>query len=497
MSSEDELKAGASVEHPKFGLGKVEAVLEDTAIVRFESQLERCLLSELSKRAVVEDRLIAGKSDSLTRVINRMQAETIISANDAWGVFSPSRIALYPHQLWVCNKVGRSWPMRWLVADDVGLGKTVEAGLILWPLITRNRVNRILILSPASIVRQWCSRLLRMFDIRMTDYRSESDGTRDNYWKRHDRVVASFHTLREDRNGRWKRIHEADKWDLVIVDEAHHLNSDEEGGKTKIFRLVESLQNAGKIDSLIFFTGTPHRGKNYAFYALMKLLRPDLFDPEKPSGEQIPNLRKAVIRNNKQTVTDLSGKELFKRPETYSVHYSYSDEEQHFYDQLSEFIAGGKAYAKTLSLKAGSAVGLILATMQKLAASSVAAVTSAMKKRRQALIEGQDEVEQTLGAALNDEVLLEDGEENLSEKLIRQMIKVLEDEGKHLDYLIGLASMVKEETKIQKIIEMVQKEYPDQSVLFFTEYKVTQALLYGKLTEIAGKKQDGFINGDD
>ena len=77
-------------------------------------------------------------------MIVKCQAAAILSVNDSWGVFSRSRISLLPHQLWVCHRVLRRWPIRYLVADDVGLGKTIEAGLILWPLISKGHQQKVL-----------------------------------------------------------------------------------------------------------------------------------------------------------------------------------------------------------------------------------------------------------------------------------------------------------------------------------------------------------------
>ena len=160
----------------------------------------------------------------------RAQALAITSVNDQWGVFSRSRIQLLPHQLWVCHKVTRQWPFRWLVADDVGLGKTIECGLVLMPLIASGRVRRLLILAPAKLVPQWQSRLKDMFDIRVVRYAAEVDTPRGDFWATASMVVASLHTLRDDRREARRRLIDADPWDLVVVDEAHHLNSEERTG---------------------------------------------------------------------------------------------------------------------------------------------------------------------------------------------------------------------------------------------------------------------------
>jgi hypothetical protein len=123
----------------------------------------------------------------------RAQALAITSVNDQWGVFSRSRVQLLPHQLWVCRKVNQQWPFRWLVADDVGLGKTIECGLVLMPLIASGRIRRLLVLAPAKLVPQWQYRLKDMFDIRLQRYAAEADTQRGDFWATASMVVASFH----------------------------------------------------------------------------------------------------------------------------------------------------------------------------------------------------------------------------------------------------------------------------------------------------------------
>jgi hypothetical protein len=163
--------------------------------------------------------------DDSRAVLCRAQALAIASVNDQWGVFSRSRVQLLPHQLWVCRQVTRAWPIRWLVADDVGLGKTIEAGLILEPLIASGRVRRVLVLAPARLVPQWRARMKTMFDIRLQEFTADSDRGRISFWETAHQVVASFHTLRMEKPR--KRLLQAEPWDLVIMDEAHHFQAQE------------------------------------------------------------------------------------------------------------------------------------------------------------------------------------------------------------------------------------------------------------------------------
>ena len=277
------LTAGSQVRHQRFGIGEVQLVRDTTALVRFESGFEERPITELEPVKGALEAISEGKFDNLREVIARCQALAIRSINDSWGVFSTSRINLLPHQLWVCHKILRKWPVQKLIADDVGLGKTVEAGLILWPLIAKKRVRRLLVLTPASLVSQWQERLRLMFDLRLAIYSPDIDTERSDYWNTQDYVVASLPTLRKDVNGRHERMLNADDWDLLIVDEAHHLNAQEDTGATLGYRFIQNLIEHDKFKSRLFFTATPHRGKDYGFFALLQLLRPGLIRSKEKS----------------------------------------------------------------------------------------------------------------------------------------------------------------------------------------------------------------------
>lgn len=483
--------------HGKFGQGVVEFSKDDTVIVRFVEGLEECSLASLEKLVTLGSSISKGEFHPPAQVITRAQAACIQSANDAWGVFSRSRINLLPHQLWVCNQVLKQWPARYMVADDVGLGKTIEAGLMLWPLLSKGLVKRVLILCPASLVEQWQFRLRDMFDIRLTRYSTEADTPKADFWNTHSQVVASLPTLRADNKGRHQRMLEAEPWDLLIVDEAHHLNTEEKSEPTQGFQLVESLLETEQVESCIFFTGTPHRGKSWGFWALMNLLRPDLFDPKKSDEEQIVHLREALIRNNKSLVTDMQGNKLFKPVNVYPEVYCYSPEEAHFYKLLSGFITGGKAYATSLSSKRGAQVMLVLIAMQKLASSSVAAIGKTLRQRLMRLRASTANMHSGIQGSIDGADILLDGEEKLEVELAKSMMEIMEHEMPYLEDLVEAADQVPEDTKILRILEVLEERFKDRSVLFFTEYKTTQAALMSALMKKYGEDCVTFINGDE
>jgi SNF2 family DNA or RNA helicase len=500
MTEARPLAAGVPVHHPRHGNGRVVVDMGATTVVRFGGTVEQVLASEIAEIPSLYSALRTGADADPIDAVIRAQALAIRSVNDQWGVFSRSRVQLLPHQLWVCRKVTQEWPFRWLVADDVGLGKTIECGLVLMPLIASGRVRRVLILAPAKLVPQWQFRLKDMFDIRLQRYVTEADTERGDFWATASMVAASFHTLRDDRRGARQRLLNADPWDLVIVDEAHHLSVDERAGETLAYSLVSDLQERGKINSLLFFTGTPHRGKDYGFFGLMHLVRPDLFDPERDPLEQLSQLSKVMIRNNKATVTDLQGQKLFKAVNVFSREYQYSDDETQFYRTLSEFVIDGRAYAATLDGRAQTARMLVLITLQKLAASSIAAIRNALRKRRVMLADLVNRSNETGSVSLPDDEQATFDDLSEAEEALPSSAAVLlmEDEIQRLDELIALAESITQETKIERLLQMIGEEFsPDEPILLFTEYKATQALIVNALHRRFGFGLATFINGDE
>lgn len=497
-----QFKRGDQVFSQQYGMGHVRADEGETVIVRFEHGIEECEKETLRQVFTPLQAIDLPQWHAPIEVITRAQAEAIQSTNDTWGVFSQSRIQLLPHQLWVCRRVLESWPTRWLVADDVGLGKTIEAGLILSPLLSQKTIRRFLVICPASLVDQWIMRLRTMFDIRLAKYTVDADGPRVDFWGTHNQVAVSLQTLRDDRDGRHKRLFEGDPWDLLIVDEAHHLNADEKGGATLGYQLVEKLTERNLVRSVVFFTGTPHRGKNYGFLALMKLLRPDLFDPEKPLQVQLARLRQAMIRNNKHNVTDLQGNRLFQQPVVRGATYRYSQAEADFYRMLTEFIVEGRLYATSLDATQGKAVMLVLISMQKLASSSVAAIRRSLTDRLGRIVAGEAKIQELQKQVAEYSELEEQtaGDElgTLEEKMpgVAAALRLMEGEESRLRTLIAAAERVQNETKVDEILRVVEGDFRGEQVLFFTEYTATQSLLMSALMRRYGDACVTFINGN-
>lgn len=495
-----ELRPGLLVRHGEFGRGTVRYVDADTAGVRFDSVIHEVRVGELTVLHDPADKIAGGRWDDFDRTLARAQGELIRSVHGSWGVFAPSKIQLLPHQLWVCKRVIERWPSSWLIADDVGLGKTIEAGLVLGPLLASGDAKRALILSPASLVPQWADRMFEMFDLRFQEFNRETARS-DGFWRGDvSQIVASLQTLRADHTPRAKKQQEAfldsPAWDIVIVDEAHHLNAREDG-RTLGYRLLNEMRERDKIRSLVLFTATPHRGKDYGFWSLMRLVDPRQFDPRLASEAQLPKLRSYMIRNSKETVTSLDGVRLFQRPEVQADTYGYQPEEEAFYRRMTEFIAEGRAYARTLDEHSERTATLVLFALQKLASSSVAAVRRALARRKTKLQEGDQKRSRTRTDDVSEPETLDEAAEIEEQRPVEDTQSLLaRDEIAALDELLRLATEVTSESKIERILRFVREEAPDRSVLFFTEYKATQSLLLSALAHEYGDEAVSFINGD-
>ena len=488
------------VSHPVHGAGRVVADAGATVVARFGDVIHAVLKTELALAQSLERAIAAGEVDNSTDTLLRATAMAIRSVNDQWGVFSRSRVQLLPHQLWVCHRVNRTWPFRWLVADDVGLGKTIEAGLVLMPLIASGRIRRLLILAPAKLVPQWQKRLREMFDIRLQPYARQIDTAQLDFWGTASMVVASVHTLRaeiaDEKRAKGSRFLDAEPWDAVVVDEAHHLNADERMGETLSFQLVKEMERRGKVNSLLLFTGTPHRGKDFGFLSLLSLLRED-FVPDGDVDAQLALLPEVMIRNNKASATDLRGNKLFTPVTVESREYAFSEQERDFYDTLSRFIIEGRTYASSLSGRAQTARMLVLITLQKLAASSIAAIRNALVKRRDKLVIATEDVRNSAASKTEADDL--DSQAELEEGLPTEiLVQLMEGEIERLSELVDLAEPIVHEEKITRLVNLIEGELPpNEPVLLFTEYKATQALVVDALHARFGHGSCAFINGDE
>lgn len=239
--------------------------------------LNEAELDDTQAISSADERLVSGRIDRADRFDLRLEAllrRADARRSPAWGLES-ARIDLIPHQLRVAEMAASRSPLRILLADEVGLGKTIEAGMILARLLANGRVGRVLVLLPESLVYQWFVELLRRFNLQFSLFDEErcesietSDPTR-NPFQDEQLVMASIGFL----SGSEKRASQviAAGWDLVIVDEAHHLAWSVESASPQ-YTLVETL--ASTTPGLILLTATPEQLGRSGHFARLRLLDP-------------------------------------------------------------------------------------------------------------------------------------------------------------------------------------------------------------------------------
>ncbi len=296
-----------------------------------------------------------------------------------------AKIDLLPHQVVLTHRVATASPRRFLIADEVGLGKTVETALILRELASRGELKRALMVVPAGLVNNWHRELNEVFNLDFEVFGREGDVSdrRSNAFARHDRLIASIDTLK--RPTRIKRLLDAPMWDLVVFDEAHHLTAYRSGGKvkkTENYKLGEALRDHAR--DLLLLSATPHQGDHFRFFKLIQLLDPTLFQDPHEMIEQRHRLNPVVFRRTKADACRADGSTLFARRWVHTEAFVMSDLERHFYLALNEYLRDGFALAKQQGGK-GRALGFVMTIFQKIAASSFAAVHRTLRRRLIAL----------------------------------------------------------------------------------------------------------------
>ena len=386
--SSDLLTPGQRVRHRELGEGVVVAGESEGFLRVFFSTGERrvpaaSLVSIRSRTDEIIENARGGEQRA-RRAWLAWQAHRLPLTESAAGLIA-AKIDLLPHQVVLTHRVATSSPRRFLVADEVGLGKTIETALILRELAGRGEMKRALMVVPAGLVNNWHRELNEVFHLNFEVFGSEGDVTdrKSNAFVRHDLLIASIDTLKQPR--RLKKLEESPQWDLIVFDEAHHLTAWRSAGKvkkTQNFKLAELLRQKSR--DLLLLSATPHQGDHFRFWMLVKLLDPALFESEKEMVEKRFRLNNVVFRRTKADACRPDGAPLFARRWVHTESFLMRPDEKAFYEKLTEYLAEGFALARRQGKK-GVALGFIMTIFQKISASSFAAVQRTLRRRLIAL----------------------------------------------------------------------------------------------------------------
>ncbi|MCF5853133.1 MULTISPECIES: RNA polymerase-associated protein RapA [Aeromonas] len=240
--------------------------------------LKEVFLNNFIKFNKPQDRLFAGQIDRMSRFTLRYEAlvnQHKRRRNPTRGL-AGGRVSLIPHQLYIAHEVGHRYAPRVLLADEVGLGKTIEAGMIIHQQLLSGRAHRVLILLPETLQHQWLVEMLRRFNLHFSLFDEErcieAFADAENPFETEQLVICSLDFLRKKRR-RFEQVLEAE-WDLLVVDEAHHLEWSEEA-PSRAYEMVEAL--AEQVPGVLLLTATPDQLGHQSHFARLRLLDPERF----------------------------------------------------------------------------------------------------------------------------------------------------------------------------------------------------------------------------
>jgi SNF2 family DNA or RNA helicase len=381
-------KPGERVRHADFGEGVVIAASVDGFIKVFFPSGERQvpiagLTSALSRSETVVLNTKGGKDRALKALLC-YQAHAL-PLMDNVSALTSAKIDLLPHQVVLTHRVATASPRRFLIADEVGLGKTIEAALLVRELVSRGELKRALMVVPAGLVNNWHRELNEVFHLNFEVFGSEGDVTdrKSNAFEKHNMLIASIDTLKV--RSRMARLKAAPPWDLVVFDEAHHLTAYRQNGKlvkTQNFKLAEMLKEYTR--DLVLLSATPHQGDHFRFWMLVQMLDPTLFNSPAEMVEHRHRLNAVIFRRTKADACRPDGSTLFARRQVHTEAFKMSAPERLFYEALVTYLQDGFALAKRQG-KRGQGLAFVMTIFQKIAASSFAAVQRTLRRRLIAL----------------------------------------------------------------------------------------------------------------
>ena len=430
-----------------------------------------------------------------------------------------SSVIPLPHQIRALSRAIANDRVRYLLADEVGLGKTIEAGLIMRELKLRGLVKRTLVIAPKGLVSQWVAEMRAHFnehfqlvlpdDIKtlnrisaVASPESRVSGHDDsqlvtrNPWTLFSQVIVPMDSVKPlDKRRGWSAAqvseHNRERfedlisagWDLVIVDEAHRL-----GGSTDQvarFKLGQGLSEAAPY--FLMLSATPHQGKTDAFHRLVSLIDAQEFpDISSVTRERV---QPHVIRTEKRRAIDADGKPLFKPRRTQLGPVSWEERhrsQQLLYEAVTEYVREG--YNQAMREKR-SYIGFLMILMQRLVVSSTSAIRTTLERRLEALAAPQEQL--TLFPLTSEEEWADlDGQEQI-DVLLRTRLKALKNERAEVKLLLEAAARCEQigpDAKAEALLDWLyrlqsEESDPELKALVFTEFVPTQEMLRRFLTE--------------
>lgn len=422
-----------------------------------------------------------------------------------------SSVEPLPHQISaVYQEMLPKLPLRFVLADDPGAGKTIMTGLFIKELIARGDLKRCLIVSPGSLVEQWQDELYSKFHIRfeiLTNDRMESAVT-GNVFNEVNLCICRLDKLA--RNEELQEKLKVSEWDLIVCDEAHKMSATLWGGEvkyTKRFQLGRLLSNIAK--NFLLLTATPHNGKEEDFHLFLSLVDADRFEGSHGKTQQSIDVSDVMRRLVKEELLKFDGRPLFPERIAYTVNYALSPQEAQLYHEVTEYVQEEFNRADNLNSERKTTVGFALTILQRRLASSPEAIYQSLRRRRERLEHRLAEEKLGKRAAdyeadvsdFDDDDLPADEQEAMAEKVVDRAsasatISELEAEIRTLKRLEQMASSVRASgidrkwDELSRLLQdkeaMFSESGEREKLIIFTEHKDTLNYLAGKIRSLLG-----------
>lgn len=425
-----------------------------------------------------------------------------------------SNVKPLPHQITaVYESMLPKQPLRFVLADDPGSGKTIMAGLYIRELIMRADARRVLIVAPGSLVEQWRDELFEKFGLEFKVFSKdlETSSPSGNAFNDYDQQI-----VRLDQMARNEELQEklcAEPWDLVIFDEAHKLSAHFYGQKlekTGRYKFAERI--GAHTRHLLLMTATPHNGKEEDFQLFLGLLDSDRFYGKFRDGVHKVDTSDLIRRMVKEELVKFDGTPLFPQRRAYTVNYKLSDIEVELYEAVTFYVTTEMGKADQLDGKRRGSVGFALTALQRRVASSPEAIFQSLNNRRdrlekrlresrlsergrQLLVPVLDEIPE------DDDDLNASEQEELEEELVdqataAQTVEELEDEIRILADLVEIAQEVVlsgNDRKWDELSKILQNDARTRDadgqmrkLIIFTEHRATLSYLEKQITGVLG-----------
>jgi len=442
-----------------------------------------------------------------------------------------SKIIPLPHQLTaVYEAMLPRQPLKFLLADDPGAGKTIMAGLLMKELMVRGDLKRCLICCPGSLAEQWQDEMDQKFNLpfELVSRTSIEDDRTGNPFATHDLVIGRMDMMSRDET-LLAKIRQTPDWDLIVCDEAHKMScpwSGNEPKPTKRFRLGKELSK--KTRHLLLMTATPHNGKDEDFQSFLQIIDPERFEG-RPRDDEKVDAKDIMRRLVKEEMVRFDGTRLFPERKAYSPVYELTPEEMALYNSVTKYVSTEMNRVERLARegqgKRGAIVGFAMTGLQRRLASSPEAIFQSLNRRHENLKKELEDIKEgkrkpadiPAGGerlSLDDEGEVDEDEYEESEVealeaevtthvTAAETIPELEAEIATLSKLVAQAQAVRASNnhgKWSKLSEVLKEEpllYGANSrmhkIIIFTEHRDTMTYITTRIRSLLGKP-DAVVN---